>query len=314
MEIIHIQHPHQLNMHHAASSVAFGNFDGLHLGHQQVIQKAVKIAKEENLQAGVMTFYPHPKEVLGKVKNSTYLTPLPDKLKRIEQLGVDFTIVITFTPAFASLTPQEFIEQYIVGLHIKQVITGFDFCFGHRGQGTTAHLQQWSDENRDFQLHILSSIDEQNQKVSSSRIRHLVKEGEVENIFPLVHQYYQITGSVIHGDKRGREIGFPTANVAPLESYVMPKQGVYAVFIRWKDQTYPGVLNLGTKPTFQADIPSPTLEVHVFDFNKDLYDEEITILFVSFIREEQRFASIELLKSQIKQDVKEAKKKLALIK
>jgi riboflavin kinase/FMN adenylyltransferase len=162
-------------------------------------------------------------------------------------------------------------------------------------------------------VHILSSIDEQNQKVSSSQLRQLVKEGEVEDIYPLVHRYYQITGTVIHGDKRGRTIGFPTANVAPVESYVMPKLGVYAVLIKWKERTYSGVMNLGTKPTFQSDVPSPTLEVHLFDFDQELYDEEITIQFVSFIREEQRFASIELLKHQIEQDAKEAKKKLALI-
>lgn len=313
MEIIHIQHPHQLYKLRPASSVAFGNFDGLHLGHQQVIQQAVKIAKDEQLQAGVMTFYPHPKEVLGKVQNATYLTPLPDKLKQIEELGVDFTMIIKFTPAFASLTPQEFIERYIVGLHIKQVITGFDFCFGHRGQGTTTHLQQWSADHQDFHVHVLSLIDKENQKVSSSRIRQLVNKGEMEEIFPLLHHYYQIKGRVIHGDKRGRTIGFPTANVSLKESYVLPKQGVYAVLINWKEQIYPGVLNLGLKPTFHSNLPSPTLEVHLFDFDQDLYDEEITIQFVSFIREEQRFDSIDLLKYQIEQDIKDAKKKLGLI-
>lgn len=313
MEIIHIQHPHQLYKLRPASSVAFGNFDGLHLGHQQVIQQAVKIAKEEQLQAGVMTFYPHPKEVLGKVQNATYLTPLPDKLKQIEELGVDFAMIIKFTPAFASLTPQEFIERYIVGLHIKQVITGFDFCFGHRGQGTTTHLQQWSADHQDFHVHVLSSIDKENQKVSSSRIRQLVNKGEMEEILPLLHHYYQIKGRVIHGDKRGRTIGFPTANVSLKESYVLPKQGVYAVLIKWKEQIYPGVLNLGLKPTFHSNLPSPTLEVHLFDFDQDLYDEEITIQFVSFIREEQRFDSIDQLKYQIEQDIKDAKKKLGLI-
>lgn len=313
MEIIHIQHPHQLYKLRPASSVAFGNFDGLHLGHQEVIQQAVEFAKKEGLQAGVMTFYPHPKEVLGKVQNSTYLTPLPDKLKQIEELGVDFTMVVEFTPTFANLTPQEFIEQYIVGLHIKQVITGFDFCFGHRGQGTTTHLQQWSDEHQDFHVHVLSSIDEENQKVSSSRMRKLLREGEVEEVFPLLNHYYQIQGPVIHGEKRGRTIGFPTANVAPKESYVLPKQGVYAVWIKWKEQAYPGVLNLGMKPTFHTNLPSPTLEVHLFDFDQDLYGEEIIIQFVSMIREERRFDSIELLKYQIEQDIVEAKRKLGLI-
>jgi riboflavin kinase/FMN adenylyltransferase len=313
MEIIHIKHPHQLNTHCEPSSIAFGNFDGVHQGHQQVIRKAIDIAKQDGLRSGVLTFHPHPKEVLGKVERSTYLTPLPDKLKLIEELGVDVTFVIEFTTGFASLSPQEFIEQYILGLHIKQVITGFDFCFGYKGKGTTQDLQQWSLRHHDFNVHILSPVEQESEKVSSSRMRHLLKEGAVEDLFYLTHRYYQVVGRVVHGDKRGRTIGFPTANVQPLESYVLPKQGVYAVFVHWKGNRHAGVLNLGTKPTFQSEAPAPTIEVHLFDFDDDIYDEKLCISWVSFLRGEKKFNSVDELVHQINEDIIQAKNKLTLI-
>jgi riboflavin kinase/FMN adenylyltransferase len=313
MEIIHIKHPHQLNTHCEPSSVAFGNFDGVHQGHQQVIRKAIDMAKQYGLKSGVMTFHPHPKEVLGKVERSTYLTPLPDKLKLIEELGVDVTFVIEFTTDFASLSPQQFIEKYIVGLHVKQVITGFDFCFGYRGEGTTQDLQQWSLSHHDFNVHVLSPIEQESEKISSSRMRHLLKEGAVEDLCNLTHRYYQVAGRVVHGDKRGRTIGFPTANVQPIESYVLPRLGVYAVFVQWKEKRLPGVLNLGIKPTFQSEAPTATIEVHLFEFDNDLYGEELRIYWVSFLRAEKKFNSVAQLTQQINEDIVQAKKKLALI-
>lgn len=313
MKIIHIKHPHQLNTPCAPSSVAFGNFDGVHQGHQQVIRKAIDMAKQHGLKSGVMTFHPHPKEVLGKVERSTYLTPLPYKLKLIEELGVDVAFVIQFTTDFASLSPQEFIKQYIVDLNIRHVITGFDFCFGYRGEGTTQDLEQWSLSHHDFNVHILSPIEQESEKVSSSKMRHLLKEGAVEDLFSLTRRYYQVAGTVVHGEKRGRTIGFPTANVQPMESYVLPKLGVYAVFVQWKEHRLEGVLNLGVKPTFKSHAPSPTIEVHLFDFDDDLYDEKLCISWVSFLRAEKTFDSVDQLIQQINEDMIQAKKKLALI-
>jgi riboflavin kinase/FMN adenylyltransferase len=144
-------------------------------------------------------------------------------------------------------------------------------------------------------------------------MRQLLKEGEVDELFSLTNRYYQVTGKVVHGDKRGRTIGFPTANIRPSDSYVLPKQGVYAVLVRWGEHCRPGVLNLGIKPTFQSSLPEATIEVHLFDFDGDLYDNELSVQWVSFLREEKKFESIEYLKQQITQDVLQAKQKLSLI-
>jgi riboflavin kinase/FMN adenylyltransferase len=302
MEIFHIRHPHQMS-NLKPSSVAFGNFDGLHQGHQQVIKEALNKAKEHKIQAGVMTFYPHPKEVLGQFENVTYLTPLPEKLELLAKMGLDFVIVVEFTPEFASLTPLQFIEQYIIGLQIKKVITGFDFCFGHRGQGTIETLHEWSQITNDFEHAMVPSVDKYEQKISSSRIRNLLKEGQLHMASHLLNRPYELKGKVIHGEKRGRQLGFPTANIEPSHSYVIPKHGVYAVWAFLGNRRVRGVLNIGTKPTFHQNNERYSLEVHLLDFNEQIYDEMVMVQFVHYLRSEQKFDSIDHLKSQIEVDI-----------
>lgn len=313
MEIIHITHYQQLYSL-PASSVALGNFDGVHYGHQQVISKAIQIAKDKNLQAGVMTFHPHPKEVLGRYEKGSYLTPLSVKLDILEKMGLDFTIVVEFTKEFATLTPFQFIEQYIEKLNIQQVVTGFDFCFGKKGEGTTDTLQQWSASSHSFYYHMVPSIDENHEKISSSRIRKLLLAGEVKEAAHLLQRPFTIQGKVVHGEKRGRQLGFPTANIQLEEAYFLPKLGVYAVQVEHGNVTLDGVLNLGLKPTFHSDLPAPSLEVHLFDFDGNLYDEELRVHFISHIRDEQKFSSLDELKSQIQKDIFQAKEDLLHIK
>lgn len=316
MQVIHIEHPHTIDKDHylKAFSVAFGNFDGLHLGHQQVITKAIQSAKDHHLHSGVMTFHPHPKEVLGKEKNITYLTPLKYKLQLLEQMGVEKTFVVRFTERFANLTPTQFIEQYIVKLHVKQVVTGFDFCFGHRGYGTIETLTDWSGQTNHFKLHVIPSIDDKQQKISSSRVRKLLQKGEMEDVTHLLKRNYSITGSVIHGEKRGQQIGFPTANIGLEEPYVIPKHGVYAVRVIWNQQELFGVLNIGIKPTFHSlRDRQPTIEVHLFDFHHSIYDHDLKIQFIAYLREEKKFTSVDELKAQITQDMLQAKQKLKII-
>jgi riboflavin kinase/FMN adenylyltransferase len=313
MEIINVQHPHQL-LNRAPSCVALGTFDGLHLGHQKVIQRAIDIARDNSLLAGVVTFYPHPKEVLGKIEKANYLTPLDEKLGLLEKMGLDFTIVVQFTESFASLTPIQFIEQYIKALSIEKVVTGFDFCFGHRGQGTTQTLQDWSTDSRDFDLYVVPSLDDQQQKVSSSRIRKLLLDGEVEQAASLLGRNYEIKGQVIHGEKRGRLLGFPTANLELHQPHVIPRLGVYAVQLIWNNRLSYGVINIGIKPTFETNLLRPTIEVHIFDFNEEIYGHTLSVQFVSYIRSEQKFNSIDDLKAQIKLDSIQAKSRLGYIK
>lgn len=316
MDVIHIEHPYTCNNHtteQQALSVAFGNFDGIHLGHQEVISRAVQLAEQFSLTPGVMTFHPHPKEVLGSKEKVTYLTPLQDKLKLLERMGIQKTFIVNFTKEFAQLQPEEFIQQYIVNLNLKQVITGFDFCFGNRGSGTTETLANWATKTKDFQVHVISSIDDQYGKISSSRIRKLLQQGELKQVQQLLRRNYSISGQVVDGEKRGRKIGFPTANIRLKDPYVIPKVGVYAVEVTRGKERLSGVLNIGLKPTFHSNLSrEPTIEVHIFDFNSTIYEEELTIHFIAYLREEQRFTSLEQLKAQINKDIHLAKKILGI--
>lgn len=307
MKVYHLAYPVQIN-EMEASGVAIGNFDGVHKGHQKVIREAIQMAGQHGLASGVMTFHPHPKEVLGELSQSLYLTPLPDKLALFEELGVDLALVVQFTLPFSQLSPEQFIEHYIVGLNIKQVVTGFDFCFGQKGRGNVETLAQWSKERGDFTYHCVPIISINEEKVGSSQVRLLLSLGDVSGASQLLGRPYRIKGKVVEGEQRGRTIGFPTANLSLLHPYVLPRQGVYAVYVHHKGSRFPGVINIGTKPTFHKSKSSVTLEVHLLDFHGDLYGETLSVDFIRFLREERSFPSIEELIRQIEQDVHLAKK------
>ncbi|MDQ0337308.1 riboflavin kinase/FMN adenylyltransferase [Caldalkalibacillus uzonensis] len=306
MRVYQITHPSDLKEKPAPASVALGNFDGVHLGHQAVIRQAVRRADEQGICSAVMTFYPHPKEVLGLVKMPAYLTPLPDKLDVLAGLGLDAAYVVQFTPALSMLSPAQFIEQYIVGLNIKQVVTGFDFHFGHKGAGDIHTLERWSGEQADFAVDVVPKVKQDEQKISSSLIRSLLNEGDVAQVRALLGRSYHIAGKVVHGDKRGRTIGFPTANLEPLYPYVIPRYGVYAVYATCGQERYPGVANVGRKPTFQQAEAQISIEVYLFGFNGDLYGETLTVEFIDFLRPERKFESASALQTQIKCDVQKA--------
>lgn len=318
MEVINIAQAHQFGPHDLPAvverhrfSVAVGNFDGLHQGHQQVIGKALQLAERDQLSSGVLTFHPHPLVVLGRVEPS-YLTPLPDKLSLLEQMGLDAVFVVEFTAPFSKLTPEQFVERFIIGLNIKHIVTGFDFRFGQKGTGNSETLETWSQTTSAFKAHILPSIDYQQEKISSSRVRRLLAEGRVGDVFPLLGRYHSCSGEVVHGEKRGRTIGFPTANIKLHQPYVLPKEGVYAVKVQRKADQFNGVLNLGRKPTFDGVYAQPEMEVHLFDLDDDLYGETLRVQFVAYIRAERKFPSVKELKAQIEQDVHETKRRLKL--
>lgn len=305
MNVYHIQHPHSLTSETAAC-IAFGNFDGLHTGHQYVIQQALHLAHEKGLHAGVMTFYPHPKEVLGRVEKATYITPIEDKLHLFEQLGLDLTYVVQFDPSFSQLSPAEFIQQYIIDLNIKYVICGFDFCFGKQGQGTVATLKQVSKDTGAFDVHEVSKIKYNEDKISSSHIRNLLQEGAVKETIALLKRPFRLCGVVEHGEKKGRTIGFPTANIRLTRPYIVPRQGVYAVEVKGLSKSYYGVVNIGTRPTVSND-DVVSIEVHLFDFNEDIYGKALCLDFIDFIRPERRFNSLDELKNQISIDAEKAR-------
>lgn len=281
--------------------MALGYFDGVHLGHQQVIQEAKIQAKERSLKTAVMTFDPHPSVVLGKNKKHVhYITPLSQKVTIIEDLGVDYLFIVHFTGQFANLLPQEFIDQFVIGLNVQHVVAGFDFTYGRMGKGTMETLLFHSRDR--FTCSIVPKLTDGGQKVSSTRIRNLLNEGKTDELSTLLGRFYTTSGVVIHGDKRGRTIGFPTANIELHNDYIIPPSGVYAVRMKVNDTWHDGVCNVGYKPTFNKEAVTLSVEVHLFDFNQEIYGAIVTIEWHQYLRTEQKFSRIDELVSQIEKD------------
>ncbi|RBP06772.1 bifunctional riboflavin kinase/FAD synthetase [Rossellomorea aquimaris] len=303
MKVITVHHPHSISKNDFPSLVlALGYFDGVHRGHQRVIKAAVEKAKELKACSAVMTFDPHPSVVLGhKHKHIHYITPLEEKKEIIEELGVDYLFIVRFTSEFASLIPQDFVDQYIIGLNVLHVVAGFDYSYGRLGKGTMETLPFHSRDM--FTSTTISKLTDDDSKVSSTFIRECLKEGGVKKVRELLGRPFKMKGTVIHGDKRGRKIGFPTANIELAYDYLTPKVGVYAVRMKIHDKWFDGVCNIGYKPTFKnPDEYSLSIEVHIFDFHASIYGEEVYIEWYERIRDEQKFSGIEELISQIQKD------------
>ncbi|MCY7900751.1 bifunctional riboflavin kinase/FAD synthetase [Bacillus inaquosorum] len=307
MKTIHITHPHHLIKEEQAKSVmALGYFDGVHLGHQKVIGTAKQIAEEKGLALAVMTFHPHPSHVLGRDQEpKDLITPLEDKINQIEQLGTEILYVVKFNEVFASLSPKQFADQYIIGLNVKHAVAGFDFTYGKYGKGTMETMPH--DLEGKAECTMVEKLTEQDKKISSSYIRTALQNGDVELANVLLGQPYFIKGVVIHGDKRGRTIGFPTANVGLNNSYIVPPTGVYAVKAEVNGEVYNGVCNIGYKPTFYEKRPEqPSIEVNLFDFDQEVYGAAIKIEWYKRIRSERKFNGIKELTEQIEKDKQEA--------
>ncbi|WP_019242262.1 MULTISPECIES: bifunctional riboflavin kinase/FAD synthetase [Bacillus] len=306
MKVIKLDYPHTYQQDDFPPlSIALGFFDGVHGGHQKVIHTAIDIAKANGWKSAVMTFYPHPLAVLRSDQKVHYISPLEDKIKLVEELGVDYLFVANFTEEFASLLPQQFVDQYLISLHVKHVTAGFDYSYGRLGKGTMETLPFHS--RGIFGQTIIPKVSLQNEKISSSRIRSSLHQGAVEDFRLLTGRYYVSRGIVIHGEKRGRQLGFPTANTLLDDEYIIPSTGVYAVKVKINDKTYNGICNIGYKPTFHNEQPDkPSIEVHIFDFDSVIYDERISIEWHLRLRSEKKFASLDELIAQISKDKLEA--------
>jgi len=287
--------------------IAIGYFDGVHLGHQQVIKRACLLAKKLHLPCGVMTFDPHPKEIINSDCKIDQITPVKAKLKHLGNLNVDVTYLVKFTKQFAEITPEQFIREFLLKLNVKGVVVGFDFTFGFKGLGDTDLLIEKGEQF--FDVEVVSPLNHYEKKISSTRIRDNLLLGNLLEVSRLLGRNYSICGVVVHGDKRGRTIGFPTANLEMVEDYLQIKKGVYAVKVHYNKQTYTGVMNIGYKPTFNKS-QTPTYEVYIIDFNQNIYDQVLEVELIDYIRSEKKFNTIEELKEQIKLDVKKAKESI----
>jgi riboflavin kinase/FMN adenylyltransferase len=292
------------------SVVALGNFDGLHLGHIHVIEEAIRIARATGKPAGIITFEPHPRRLFRPHLPPLRLLSLSDKLHRLTQMQLDMVRLIRFTRAFSETTATEFIEDILHSrLKVSHVVTGDDFIFGHNREGNVAFLRQEA-VRLGFGFIDCAPVMSGGERCSSSRIRALLTERRVCEAAKVLGRFYSIIGRVQEGDKRGRRIGFPTANIIPSHLFT-PANGVYAVRAHTQGQWVPGVANLGVRPTFGGS--AVRLEVHLFDWSGDLYGKRLEVEFVDCIREERAFPGIEALKDQIQQDADKARAMLRLV-
>ncbi|NGZ75457.1 bifunctional riboflavin kinase/FAD synthetase [Saccharibacillus sp. VR-M41] len=286
--------------------MAIGQFDGLHLGHVSVIRRALEMGRSLGLPVAVLTFHPHPKEVMGKGDYEGYLTPLRDKERILEELGVDYMYVGEFTPDFSKVLPADFVANVLLPLEVEAAVVGFDFRFGFMGEGTAESLGPLSGGK--IAVETVSPFLLDGEKVGSSGIRAALKAGDAEKARLWLGRPYRVQGTVVGGDKRGRTIGFPTANVDPSGHYVTPAKGVYAVRFGLGDEVLDGVMNVGVKPTFTDGSVKPTFETHLFDFDRSIYGEEVWMDFVRYIRPERKFSGIDELVAQIAKDAEEARR------
>ena len=299
----HLKPTHQ----HCVATI--GNFDGVHLGHQAVFKALNQQAEKFNCPGVVITFEPQSKEYFAPDKAPTRITRLREKLDAIEKAGISRVLLLEFNQSLAQLSADDFIKKILVdGLAIRHLYVGDDFCFGRKRQGNYALLQQ-AGKQYNFSVASLPTVSQNQQRISSSAIRHFLAEGDLVNAEKLLGRAYQICGRVVHGNQRGRTIGFPTANLS-LKKHVSPLKGVYAVKVHGLEKSpLPGVANLGTRPTVTGKNES-VLETHLFDFNQDIYGKHLGIEFVERIRDEKKFASFDALKQQIEQDSAFARKLL----
>ncbi|SHG84391.1 bifunctional riboflavin kinase/FAD synthetase [Virgibacillus chiguensis] len=311
MRTIELTYPHMLILEELPETVAaIGFFDGIHKGHQHVIKTAINEAKNRNMESAVITFYPHPSVVLRKEKQQVkYITPLREKQEILKRLGVDKLYIITFNSELAALQPEAFINHFIKGLHIKHLVAGFDFSYGHKGSG---NIDTIHDHARGaFTFTKVDKVQCDNEKISSTRIRKLLSSGEVEKANILLGRPLLVDGLVVKGAQRGKQMEYPTANVMTNQEALLPKPGIYAVKIFYKQEKYEGMASLGFNPTFEDNLKEPILEVHIFDYNNELYGEELLIEFHSFVRDEIKFDGMNDLKVQIAQDEKQIRQLFA---
>jgi riboflavin kinase/FMN adenylyltransferase len=300
METIKLSYPNGLEVPRAPVALAIGFFDGVHRGHQAVIAEALRMANRLGVTPAVMTFDPHPRQVLGKDPIHRFLTPLPEKLDQFRRLGVKRTYVMRFDRLLASLDKKDFVEQVLIPLQVRAVATGFNFTFGRGAEGKAEDLPVLA-EGR-FEARVVQPIHLGEVPVSSTRLRQALSEGDMETARQILGRFYALEGKVVPGDRRGRLLGFPTANLELPEPYMLPHRGVYVVRVTYGGMSSYGVMNIGIRPTFNDPVPKERLEVHLLGFNGDLYGRLLRVEFLHFLREERKFPSMDALAEQIRRD------------
>jgi len=284
--------------------VTIGTFDGVHLGHKKVIKRLQELAKDVNGETVIFTFYPHPRLVLSTHQDELRLiNTLEEKKILLEAAGVDHMVIYPFTKEFSKLSYTDFVEKILVGqLGMKSLVVGYDHKFGHKRKGTYEDLKVYADK-LNFNIEQLEVLNVDTIDISSTKIRHALADGDIQTTNKYLGHRYFIKGIVVDGKKLGHEIGFPTANIDPQESYkLVPKDGVYAVKVEIDEVMYTGMLNIGFRPTVNHQMDNRSIEVNIFDFDQNIYYKNINIHFYKRIRNEQMFKGIDALKEQLAKD------------
>ncbi|MDE1549056.1 riboflavin biosynthesis protein RibF [Jeotgalibaca caeni] len=308
MEIIYLHHPYQEEeIPNEEIVLALGYFDGVHTGHQAVIRAAKKEAEQRNCKLAVMTFNQHPSIVYKKLdaESMKYLSILDRKIELMEALEVDYFYVIDFTYDFGTLRPQEFVDQYIVGLHAKAIVAGFDYTYGPKTIADMAHLPTYAKKRFDI-IEISPQVAENKEKISSTSIRQALDDGDMQKANRMLGYLYQFEGRVMHGDARGRELGYPTANIKVGKQIRLPKTGVYVVSIEVQGKWYQGMASIGYNITFEEN-RDKTVEVNIFDFDRMIYGEKVKVRWHHFLRDEWKFSSAQELITQLEKDAVDTK-------
>jgi riboflavin kinase/FMN adenylyltransferase len=291
------------------SHVTMGTFDGVHRGHQALLKALIAGARAAGAASVLITYEPHPRCVLDPDHCPANLTTLDEKTWLLDQLGVDHLVVIPFTPQLAALSPAAFMQRLLRGIQVRRMVIGENHRFGHGQRGDPAFLRRLGTRH-DFTVEVTPTLARGREPISSSRIRRLVLLGQVRAAAQLLGRDYFIRSTVEHGLKRGRELGFPTANLRISPNKLLPATGIYAARVDIQDRTYAGALSVGFRPTFGSN--SLTVEVFILDFDADLYDKLLTVWFVQRLRAEKRFASVAALQQQMTRDVDNARRILGI--
>lgn len=301
----HVQRLENANLS-TASFVTIGVFDGLHTGHQTLIQRLVAKAHAEHKLAVVITFFPHPDKVLRDVDERYYLMTPDQRAELLLDLGVDCVVTHAFDDAIRMMRASDFVDQLVEHLKIHELWVGSDFALGYRREGNVEFLSEQG-KLKGFTVEAIELImnEDGSKVIRSSRIREEILKGNMDKVREWLGRGYAVVGDVVHGQKRGRLIGFPTANVEVWTEQIIPANGVYAGWARLGNETFKAVTNVGVRPTFDGD--SVTVEAHLLDFNRDIYDERLEVTFDTRLRAEKKFNGIEELIAQIQVDVDAAR-------
>jgi riboflavin kinase / FMN adenylyltransferase len=284
--------------------LTIGSFDGVHRGHVKVLKRMLRLAHRERSPTTVMTFDPHPRCVLAPDTCPLSLTTVDEKAAVLGELGIDNLVVMPFTHKLSQLTATEFMDRTTARIPLKGLVIGYDFALGHQRRGDKAFLEHYGAAHG-FEVDVITPHSAEGHVISSSLIRAALLEGQVARAARLLGRHYSISSFVEHGTGTGSRIGFPTANLAITPNKLVPQNGVYAVWVDIAGNTFPGALNAGYRPTFGEN--RLTVEAFIFDFNRDIYREEVRVRFVQRIRDEKKFESPAALVKQIEKDVARAR-------